>query len=461
MAVEAEELIGVEREAGVVPLRRLLPDSRRVRESAPDPGARDRDWQLAAGPDALAFDFSAGDRVVAARIPDDAGFDAAIRLVGRLPPGTYRLEPDLPPGRAESYLVGWGVGQYRYRIGRTAARVVRRLIAADETAAARAIATIRADRYAREFVDAPPNRLGPREIATHAAALAREFGASFRCVEGAELESQYPLVAAVGRASARAPLLVDLRWGAEDGSRVTIVGKGVCFDCGGLNLKSSAGMALMKKDMAGAAQALALARLVMESRLPVRLRVLVPAVENSVGPDAMRPQDVLPSRSGLTIELDDTDAEGRLILADALYEADCEQPELVLDFATLTSAQRIACGFEVAGFFSNDDAWASRYDAAARAEEDAVWRLPLHQPYRRLLASDVADLSNCGQRLHGGAIQAALFLESFLPRRSPWIHVDFYGWRERDGARPAGAWCQGLRAAFRMLKERYAGVVAN
>jgi leucyl aminopeptidase len=263
----------------------------------------------------------------------------------------------------------------------------------------------------------------------------------------------------VGKGSARAPRLVDIVWGDARHPKVTLVGKGVCFDSGGLDLKPESAMKLMKKDMAGAAHALALADAVMTAGWPVRLRVLVPAVENSPSGTAMRPLDVLATRKGLTVEVGNTDAEGRLILADALAEADAEKPELLIDWATLTGAARVALGLDIGALFANDDRLANDFLAAGAAMADPLWRLPLWQPYRREIESSVADLSNVSQAPYGGAIIAALFLQSFVSPGTRWAHIDMMAWNtaSRPG-RPEGAEAIGLRAAYRLLESRYGAV---
>jgi leucyl aminopeptidase len=274
------------------------------------------------------------------------------------------------------------------------------------------------------------------------------------------LDEGYPMIAAVGRAATaeRAPRLVEVEWGDRRHPRIAIVGKGVCFDSGGLDIKQGSWMRLMKKDMGGAAHALALARLVMKSRLPVRLHLLVPAVENSVSGAAFRPGDVLKSRKGLTVEVDNTDAEGRLILGDALAKAAEAKPELILDFATLTGAARVALGPDLPALFANDDALAADLLAGGEAESDPVWRLPLWGPYEDMLASDIADISNSSDAPLAGAVTAALFLKKFVPEGLPWAHFDTYAWRgSAKPGRPKGGDALGLRAAWAALSQRYGG----
>ena len=305
--------------------------------------------------------------------------------------------------------------------------------------------------------------MGPQQLAESAQQLAEQFGADCSItVDDALLEANYPMIYAVGQANghdnSQSPRLIDIRWGNEAAPKLTLVGKGVCFDTGGLNMKSSAGMKLMKKDMGGAAQVLGLAKMIMQMKLPVRLRVLVPAVENSISGNATRPSDVLMSRQGLTVEIGNTDAEGRLVLADALTEASSESPDLLIDCATLTGAARVAVGAEIAALFCNDDETAQALIQAGLKQDDPLWQLPLHEPYRNLLESKIADLNNISSTSYGGAITAALFLKEFVGSQKPWIHIDFmaYNTRYRPG-RPQGGDAMGMRSLFVMLQQRFAG----
>ncbi len=377
--------------------------------------------------------------------------------VAALPAGRYRIAAELAPGAASNAALGWALGAYVFTRYRQAERPVPELVwpaNADRAAVLRAAS---ATALVRDLVNTPAAEMGPAELAAAARALAREFGARCTVIVGDALKRRnYPMIHAVGRASSRAPRLVDLRWGRR-GPRVTIVGKGVCFDTGGLDLKAAQHMKLMKKDMGGAAHALGLARMIMMAELPLRLRVLIPAVENSVAGDALRPLDVLRSRAGRTIEIGNTDAEGRLVLADALTEAIREKPALILDFATLTGAARVALGPDLAAMFSNDDALAAEMETCAREADDPVWRLPLWTPYRRYLESRVADLNNAGDSPFAGAITAALFLHEFVGDEVPWLHFDVYAWNPttRPG-RPEGGEAMGMRAAFALIARRFA-----
>lgn len=377
-----------------------------------------------------------------------------------LPEGTYVFR-DVPPEQGGACgALAWLLGTYSFDRYRKGDRIFPKLLLSNDVDPAE-IQRIAAGVFlARDLVNTPANDMGPVELAEAAQALARKFGASFRVIVGDELlEQNYPLVHAVGRASERAPRLIDLSWGKESSPKVTLVGKGVCFDSGGLDLKNSAGMLTMKKDMGGAAVALALAQMVMDSGLPVRLRVLIPAVENAVSGRAYRPGDVLGSRKGLTVEIGNTDAEGRLVLADALSEADDEAPELLIDFATLTGAARAATGMELPPFFTDDETLAAELSRVAADVHDPVWRLPLWRGYESAISSPIADLNNSPDYNLAGAITAALFLNRFVSRARSWIHLDIPAWidRPRPGRR-RGAEANGARALYALLSSRYAAV---
>ena len=380
-------------------------------------------------------------------------------LSDRLPAQAYHLASPLPAEAATHFLVGWLMGSYRMSRYRAAASPTSRpalvppsgadLIYAQSAAAATA--------FARDLINTPANDLGPAELAGAAADLAARFGARCQILVGDELKTHdFPLVHAVGAASAREPRLIDLRWGERDAPRVTLVGKGVCFDTGGLDLKPSAGMLLMKKDMGGAACALALAEMLMRLGAPVQLRVLIPAVENSIGGSAYRPGDVLRSRKGLTVEIGNTDAEGRLVLADALVEADAERPDLLIDLATLTGAARVALGPELPAAYSTDEGLLAQLRIMAEEEADPVWPMPLWSGYDDELASKIADLGNVSAAPFAGSIIAALFLKRFVTATPNWLHLDLYAWnpRERPG-RPVGAEAQCVRGLYRLIRARY------
>jgi leucyl aminopeptidase len=311
----------------------------------------------------------------------------------------------------------------------------------------------------RDLVNIPAGDLGPVQLEAAVREVAEECGAAVAVTAGEALEQGYPMIAAVGQAAipSRAPRLIEVEYGDQRHPRLAIVGKGVCFDSGGLDIKPSSGMRLMKKDMGGAAHALALARLVMKARLPVRLHLLIPAVENAVSGAAFRPGDILKSRKGLSVEIGNTDAEGRLILGDALTRAGEAEPELILDFATLTGAARVALGPDLPALFCSDDALAAELLAAGDEVTDPLWRMPLWSAYEEMLASDVADIGNASDVPMAGAVTAALFLRKFVPEGTPWAHLDTFAWRSsaRPG-RPKGGDALGLRAAWSMLSARYA-----
>ncbi len=393
----------------------------------------------------------------------DAGADiwSYGALPKALPRGAYRLDGKLSPQAATRAALGWALGGYafaRYKKQPAAARLVWPADA-DRREVERAAAAVF---LVRDLVNTPAEDMGPAELAAAAQAVARAYGAKVEVTVGdALLKANYPLIHAVGRASTRPPRLIDLRWGHR-GPLVALVGKGVCFDSGGLDLKSAQNMLLMKKDMGGAAHVLALAQMVMDADLPVRLRVLVPAVENSVAGNAVRPLDVVRSRKGVTVEIGNTDAEGRLILCDALAEASGDEPDLILDCATLTGAARVALGPELPALFCNDDVTAEALLRHGRAQDDRLWRLPLHKPYRRMLDSKVADLNNVSEGGFAGAITAALFLNEFVDPAIPWAHIDMMAWNAsaRPG-RPEGGEAQGLRAFFALIAERAGAATAG
>ena len=378
-------------------------------------------------------------------------------LPGVLPDGFYRLECGWDREQLLQASLGWGLAGYRFERYKSNGNPKPQLVLdADLESEVRRLHE--AQTLVRDLVNTPTEHMGPAELADAVGRQADAFEASCAVVKGDELLTRnFPAVHVVGRASSRPPRLIELKWGDDDAPRLALIGKGVCFDTGGLDLKTSRGMALMKKDMGGAAHALALARLVMEYELPVRLQLLIPAVENSVAGNAYRPGDVISTRKGLSVEIGNTDAEGRVILSDALTYA-CEQsPDLVIDFATLTGAARIALGADLPPVFSNRQEVAQAIQQAGDEAEDPLWTMPLWQPYRKQIESPVADLNNSGKGPYGGCITAALFLESFVEKTVPWVHIDTFAWNEgnRPG-RPAGGEALGLRAVFRYLQARYA-----
>jgi len=381
-------------------------------------------------------------------------------LPAKLPPGLYALEPGDGPAPADVALA-FALGHYRFdRYRKQPHETGARLVAPAGVDLEELRAVSHACNLARDMVNTPANDMGPRQMETIAREVAEQFGANISVITGdALLEENYPAVHAVGRAAVpeRAPRMIEISWGDAGRPVLALVGKGVVFDTGGLDIKPSASMRQMKKDMGGAAHALALGRMVMAAKLPVRLVVLLPVVENAIAGDAMRPGDVLASRKGLTIEVGNTDAEGRLILADALARAAELEPDLTIDLATLTGAARAALGPELPPFYTDDDALAGAIEAAAKAASDPVWRMPLWAGYEPAIESDVADLRNDPDGwAQAGSVTAALFLRRFAPKGS-WAHFDIFAWnpRNRPGW-PAGAEAQAIRGLYGMLKQRYA-----
>lgn len=390
--------------------------------------------------------------------PRDPWALAGMPLV--LPEGVYRLDTRglvLDPAAS---VIGWGLGSYQFNRYRKAPRAPARLaLDLADPALAEAFAVLRASALVRDLVNTPTEHMGPEQLEAAVRSLAQAHGGSFSSVVGEALLSEnFPAIHAVGRASHRAPRLIELNWGDPAHPKLAIVGKGVCFDTGGLDIKPADGMRNMKKDMGGAAHAIALAQLVMARQLPVRLQLLVPAVENAIAADAYRPGEVLRTRAGLSVEIDNTDAEGRVVLCDALTYAAEREPELIMDFATLTGAARIALGPDLPALFTNRDEIASEYLSAGESEGDPLWRMPLWRPYFSYLRSSIADFANAGGSRMAGCITAALYLDRFVPAECAWTHVDVYSWNDSDRpGRPAGGEAQGLRAAWAFLRQRYAG----
>jgi leucyl aminopeptidase len=389
--------------------------------------------------------------------PDEEPF-AAGKLAASLPAGTYRLEGEWPDPASAS--LAWLLSAYRFDRYRERPACEARLVAPAGLDAGEIERIAGAVAMGRDLVNTPANDLGPDELELAARRVAERHGAEFAVTTGeALLAANLPMIHAVGAGSPRAPRLIDIVWGEREAPRVTIVGKGVCFDTGGLDIKPSSAMLLMKKDMGGAASALALAEMVMGAGLPVRLRVLVPAVENAISGASFRPGDVLRSRKGLTVEIGNTDAEGRLILADALALADEEAPELVIDFATLTGAARVALGPDLPPVYGDDDALVADLVRLGLAVDDPVWRLPLWPRYGNMIDGKVADLTNAPAGGLGGSITAALFMRRFVTAAKAHLHLDIFAWNPsaRPG-RPEGGEVQGARAAYALLKERYGGL---
>ena len=419
--------------------------------------------------DSVAAQGFKGEGFQLAVLPDD-GWSAAIgvanvqelspwclaRAAEALPEGTYRVAGQ-GPGPAT---LGWLLGQYRFdRYKEKKEPKGPRVLLTDEPARIdETVLAAESTFLVRDLVNMPAGDLGPEELEIAVLAVADSCGAKSNVVRDHELKEGYPMVAAVGAAASpeRAPRLIELHWGDQRHPRLALVGKGVCFDSGGLDIKPSSGMRLMKKDMGGAAHALGLARLIMKANLPVRLHLLIPAVENAVSGAAFRPGDILKSRKGLTVEVGNTDAEGRLILGDALARAAEEEPELILDFATLTGAARVALGPDLPALFANDDLLASALLEAGTRISDPLWRMPLWKHYEEMLSSDIADLGNVSDAPMAGSVTAALFLQKFVPEGMAWAHFDTFAWRSagRPG-RPKGGDALGMRAAWEMLRGRY------
>jgi leucyl aminopeptidase len=376
-------------------------------------------------------------------------------LPGLLPPGTYRFAN--APHDARLATLAFALGSYRFSRYRKADAPGVKLVPPDGIDVADIERMAEAAMLARDLINTPSNDMGPEQLAQAAQDLAKRFGASFNCIVGEDLPRQnFPLIHAVGMASPRAPRLIDIGWGDPSHPKVTLVGKGVCFDTGGLDLKPSSGMLIMKKDMGGAANVLALALMVMDARLKVRLRVLIPAVENAVAGNAFRPLDIFTSRKGLTVEIGNTDAEGRLVLADALALADEEKPDLLIDLGTLTGAARVALGPDLPPFYTNDETLALDIARLAKQENDPLWRLPLWPAYDAWLDSKVATINNAPSGGFAGSIICALFLQRFVEAAKSWLHVDIYGWTpSARPARPEGGECQAARAIYKCLSERY------
>lgn len=370
----------------------------------------------------------------------------------RLPAGTYKLHSTLDPQTQEVEALGWLLAAYRFDRYKGQPKMAAHLVAPDGIDADRVTAIANGEALSRTLINTPASDMGPPDLEAAARAVAEPFGAQISVTTGDELlDANFPMIHAVGRAAGRAPRLIDMSWGTE-GPRLTLVGKGVCFDTGGLNLKPGASMGLMKKDMGGSAAVLGLAQMIMATGMPIRLRVLIPAVENSVSGNAFRPQDILTSRKGLTVEINNTDAEGRLVLADALALADEETPDLIISMATLTGAARVAVGPDIAPYFTDDDGCVAALEHSAANTADPVWRLPFHTPYESMIEPGIADLDNAPKGGFAGTITAALFLRRFVTQTPRYMHFDIYGWQPTDApARPKGGVAQGTRALLAAL----------
>ena len=392
------------------------------------------------------------------RSPGELKVWHAAGLSDRLPAQAYHLANDLGQEAATHFALGWLMGSYRMARYRSAPAATPRavLVAPPQADRAYVEAAAAASAFARDLINTPANDMGPAELAAAATDLAARFHARAGIIVGDELKARdFHLIHGVGAGSPRLPRLIDLRWGDAAARRITLVGKGVCFDTGGLDIKPSAGMLLMKKDMGGAACTLALAQMLMQLDAPVQLRVLIPAVENSVDGNAYRPGDVLRSRKGLTVEIGNTDAEGRLVLADALAEADLERPDLLIDMATLTGAARVALGPELPAAFCTDENLLSALRTRGEEEADPIWPLPLWAGYDDELASKIADLGNVSATAFAGSIIGALFLKRFVTATPAWLHLDLYAWNAKDRpGRPVGAEAQCVRALYRLIRSQ-------
>lgn len=375
----------------------------------------------------------------------------------KLPEGDYVLAAPVDEQKATLACFAWLIGGYRFDHYKSQRPAAARLIAPQKADVAAARRAAEAAGLVRDLVNTPAGDMGPDRLEEEARSLAKEYDAEINVITGDDLlEQNFPMVHAVGRAAAIAPRLIDLTWGPSDAPKLTLVGKGVTFDSGGLNMKGPAGMALMKKDMGGGAHVLALSKMIMSAGLKVRLRTLVPAVENAVSGNAFRPGDVLNSRKGLTVEIGNTDAEGRLILGDALALGGEEEPDLMISMATLTGAARVAVGPELAPYYCNDAELVEALEKAAEHEADPVWRMPLWHGYDQMLSSAIADMNHISSGSFAGSVIAALFLQRFTPEGGRWMHFDIYAWRPKAApGRPVGGEAQAIRALFAMLEARY------
>lgn len=382
------------------------------------------------------------------------------QLAKNLPANNYRLEFEIQfhsPHLEFIASLAFGMGTYEFKHYKSTYQSSANNLVVSERQVKDLSTYLQAIYFVRDAINMPTNDMKPVDLSMIAHQLAKLFNGKCAEIVGNDLlDKNYPAIHAVGRASVSNPCLIDLKWGNHHHPKITLVGKGVCFDSGGLDLKSASNMALMKKDMGGAAHVLALAYLIMSYQLPVRLRVLIPAVENSVSGNAFRPGDVIPSRKGLNIEIGNTDAEGRLILCDALEEAQSENPDLLIDIATLTGAAKVATGTDLPAYFTDDETLSNELFKIGNEIQDPVWRLPLYKPYRKLLDSNIADINNMGNSGYAGAITAALFLKEFVPNNIPWVHFDIMAWNvSSTPSHPEGGEAQGLRTIFEVIRSRF------
>jgi leucyl aminopeptidase len=395
--------------------------------------------------------------IIEAILGTNAGDDGfkLVRQCKQLPPGTYFFHAD--KSEAPKFIeLAWCLEAYGFDRYKSSTRKLHQLVCAKQVDYDGIVRLANATYMVRDLINIPSNDLGPDELEAAARGVASRYNAKLKVVAGDALKKKFPMVHAVGQASPRQPRLIDFSWGAARAPKVTLVGKGVCFDTGGLDIKPASGMALMKKDMGGAANVLGLAQLIMDAKLPVRLRVLIPAVDNSIDGNAFRPGDILKSRKGLTVEIGNTDAEGRLVLGDALALADEEAPDLLIDMATLTGSARVALGPDLPPFYTNDERLAADLTRHASEQQDSLWRMPFWEPYYALFESSVADMNNSADSSFAGSITAALFLKRFVEKAKSYLHLDIYGWTPtaKPGF-PKGGEAQGMRALFSLISERY------
>ena len=393
-------------------------------------------------------------QVVLGSNPGDDGFHLA-RLYRQLPPGSYAFK-GAKSGSPKFAELAWCLEAYGFDRYKPNAKKFPSLVCASQINYENIVRLANATYLVRDLINTPSNDFGPDELETAARKVAGHYKAKFSVVKGEALKRGFPMIHEVGKASSRQPRLIDFSWGSARAPKVTLVGKGVCFDTGGLDIKPASGMALMKKDMGGAANVLGLAQMIMDAKLPVRLRVLIPAVENSIAGNAFRPGDILKSRKGLTVEIGNTDAEGRLVLGDALALADEETPDLLIDMATLTGSARVALGPDLPPFYTNDEKLAGDVTRHAEGQRDPLWRMPFWEPYYALFESPVADMNNSADTSFAGSITAALFLKRFVENAKSYLHLDIYGWTPtaKPGF-PKGGEAQGIRALYSLISERY------
>ncbi len=401
-----------------------------------------------------------GIKTVLFGINEDKDIYKYAALPAKLPnhPAGYYLNDNFSKEESTRYAIGWALGCYKFIDYKSDdEKEFAKLIIPDSSDKKLIKSTIDATFLVRDLINIPSNDMGPEELALASKKLAKAHKATIKITTGNDLLKQnYPAIYEVGKASTRKPCLIDLKWGNAKHPKVTLVGKGVCYDTGGLNLKTGSSMSLMKKDMGGAAHVLGLASMIMEQKLPVRLRVLIPAVENSVAGNSYRPGDIIKTRKGISVEIGNTDAEGRIVLADALTEAAKENPKLVIDFATLTGAARAALGPDLPPIFSNDDRLAEDLITSSKNSQDPLWHMPLWQPYKKMLDSKVAEINNIGTGGFAGAITAALFLEKFIEKETPWVHIDTFGWTPSSKpGRPVGGEALGMRAVYDLIANKF------